>query len=645
MKEVKNPQQKTQKTEEYTAKDIQILGGLEPIRKRPGMYIGSTGSEGLHHLLKEIVYNAIDEAIMGFCNQIKVTLLTKKRVSVEDNGRGIPVDLHPVTKKSALETVVTTIHAGAKFGGKVYTCTGGLHGVGISAVCALSKWMRVEVHRDGFAYFQEYSKGKPITKLTKIGPSKKRGTIVTFEADPEILKETVFDSSKIIKFLRQQAYLNKKIKFIFVDKTKTPATPYNFYFESGILAYIQYLTRDRTPLHENIFYFISKKEEVIIEASLRYTEENETLEESFANNIFTPEGGTHLTGFRIALTKTLNEFARKKELIGEKEENFTGEDVREGLTAIISVKIPEPQFEGQTKAKLGNPEVKNIVERAVSENLWNFLEQNLQDAKKIIEKCLLTQKARKAARVARENIFKKVTLEGLSLPGKLAECVSKNPEERELFIVEGESAGGTSKQARDRYFQAILPIKGKILNVEKSTIDKILASKEIRSIIVALGTAILEDFNLEKLKYHKIIIMTDADVDGNHIKTLLLTLFYRYFPKLIENGYLYIAKPPLYKIQSGKEVHYVYSEDEKDSLLKKLTKKNISIQRYKGLGEMNPEELWETTMNPEKRQLIKVKVEDAEEADKIFDTLMGKEVLPRKKFIQQYAKEVKNLDI
>ncbi|MBC7074361.1 DNA topoisomerase IV subunit B, partial [Candidatus Parcubacteria bacterium] len=464
----------------------------DPVRKRPGMYIGSTGSEGLHHLVKEVIYNSIDEAIMGYCNEIKVVLLTKKRISIEDNGRGIPVDIHPQTKKSALETVVTTLHAGAKFGGKIYTCTGGLHGVGISAVCALSQWMRVEVHRDGFAWFQEYSRGKPITKVQKIGKSKKRGTIVTFEADPEIFEETKFDSQKILKFLRQQAYLNKGVKFSFLDKTQSPPFSYNFYFEDGIVAYIQYLTRQRTPVQEEIFYTLGERNEVKVEAAFRYTQENENLEESFANNIYTPEGGTHLTGFRLALTKTLNEFARKNKILGEKDENFTGEDVKEGLTAIVSVKVKEPQFEGQTKAKLGNPEVKSIVEKVVSEGLMAFLEKFPGDARAILDKCLLTQKARKAAKAARESIFKKVTLEGLALPGKLADCVSKDPEERELFIVEGESAGGTSKQARDRYFQAILPIKGKILNVEKASLDKILASKEIRSIIIALGTAMAE---------------------------------------------------------------------------------------------------------------------------------------------------------
>jgi DNA gyrase subunit B len=630
---------------EYTAKEIQILGGLEPIRKRPAMYIGSTGSEGYHHLLKEIVYNAIDEAIAGFCNQIKVSLLTKKRVKVEDNGRGIPVEIHPKTKKSALETVITTLHAGAKFGGKVYTCSGGLHGIGISAVCALSEFMRVEVKRDGFVWVQEYSRGKPTTKITKIGKTKETGTTVIFQPDSQIFRKISFDKNKILKFLRQQAYLNPALKIIFVNRTQSPIETFTFYFEGGILSYINYLTKESRPIHENVFYVKGEREGIIVEASLKYTDEYETYEESFANNVFTPEGGTHLTGFRSALTKTLNEFARKKEILNEKDDNLIGEDVREGLTAVVSIKIKEPQFEGQTKAKLGNPEAKVAVEKVVSEGLFHFLEKNQLDAKAILQKCILAQKARKAAKAAKETILKKAVLEGLALPGKLADCISKKPEERELFIVEGDSAGGTSKQARDRHFQAILPIRGKILNVEKASLDKILSSKEIKSIIVALGTAIAEDFNLEKLRYKKIIIACDADVDGNHIRTLLLTLFYRYFRPIIENGFLYIAQPPLYKIQAGKQVFYAFNEKEKEKILENLKGKKISIQRYKGLGEMNPQELWETTMDPEKRVLIKVKIEDAKEADKTFDILMGKEVLPRKKFIQIYAKKVKNLDI
>jgi DNA gyrase subunit B len=636
---------KEPKPGEYTAKDIQILSGLEPVRKRPAMYIGSTGVEGVHHLLKELIYNGIDEALMGYCDEIKVSLLPRNRAKVEDNGRGIPVDIHPQTKKPALETIVTTLHAGAKFGGKVYVCTGGLHGVGISAVCALSKYMKVQVFRDGYEYYQEYSRGKPTTKVIKVGKTNKRGTTVIFEPDPEIFKEIRFDREKILNFLRQQAFLNKGLKMIFSDQRVKPPENYTFYFEGGILSYLKYLISGQERIMKNIFYCSGQKNGILVEAAFCYTDEYESYEEAFANNVFNPQGGTHLTGFRTALTKTFNEYARKNGILKENDENLSGEDIREGLTAVVSIKIENPQFEGQTKLKLGNPEAKVAVESVVSEAILDFFEKNPSDARAILQKCILAQKARKAAKTARETVLRKGILEGLTLPGKLADCTTKNPEEAELFIVEGESAGGSSRQARDRHFQAILPLRGKILNVERARLDKILASKEIRSLIIALGTAIAEDFDIEKIRYHRIIIACDADVDGNHIKTLLLTLFYRYFRPVIEKGYLYIAKPPLYKIQAGKEVKYAYSEEEKDKILKELKKSSISIQRYKGLGEMNPEELWETTMNPEKRVLIKVKIEDAKEADRTFDILMGKDVLPRKRFIHNFAKKVKNLDI
>jgi len=640
---MKKEKQKT----EYRANEIQILGGLEPIRKRPGMYIGSTGTEGFHHLLKEIVYNSIDEALAGFCNEIKVTLLTKRKIKVEDNGRGIPVDIHPQTKKSALETVVTTIHAGAKFGGKAYVCSGGLHGVGISAVCALSEHMEVIVARDGFLWKQEYSRGKPLTKVEKIGKAEKTGTTVVFEPDAEIFgKKIFFDREKILKFLRQQAFLTPKLKIYFADKTQSPPFEYCFYFEGGILSYLSFLTKSAKKIHQKPFYLKEEKENSLVEIALIYTQDYESFEEGFVNNVLTPEGGTHLTGFRTGLTKALNDFAREKNFLKEKDERFSGEDVREGVNVICSIKIQEPQFEGQTKAKLGNPEVKRIVEELMTEKFKEWLEKNSQDAKLILEKCLLAQKARKAAKSAKENILKKSKIDGLSLPGKLADCIERDPEKRELFIVEGESAGGSTRQARNRRFQAVLPIRGKILNVEKTSLDKALASKEIRSIVVALGTHIAENFDVEKIRYKKIIITCDSDIDGNHIRTLLLTLFYRYFRPVIEKGYLYIAQPPLYKIQIGKEIKYAFSDKEKNEILKKIPKdKSINIQRYKGLGEMNPEELWETTMNSEKRVLIKVTLEEAEEAEKIFDVLMGKEVLPRKQFIQTYAKEVKNLDI
>ncbi|MBM3257757.1 MAG: DNA topoisomerase (ATP-hydrolyzing) subunit B [Candidatus Nealsonbacteria bacterium] len=1071
--------QKIKKTEkEYTAKDIYVLEGLAPVRKRPGMYIGSTGAEGLHHLIWECIDNSLDEAMAGYAKNIEVILLPGNRVKTTDDGRGIPVEKHPQTKKSALETVMTTLHAGAKFGGKAYQVAGGLHGVGVSVVCALSKWMRAEVCRDSIKYFQEYSQGKPKTAVKKDGKCRQTGTTVSFEPDSEIFSEVKFDFNKILKHLRQQAYLTKKIRITAIDQREKPEKSYSFYFEGGLSSYVKYLTRDVVKRHPNIYYGIGEKEGILVEAAFQYTEEYECFEESFANNIFTGEGGNHLTGFRTALTRTFNDYAKKNGILKESDDNLSGEDVREGFTGVVSVKIREPQFEGQTKAKLGNPEAKTAVEAVVAETLTDFLERNPQDARAIIEKCLLSSKARKAAKVARETVLRKGALDGLALPGKLADCSSRSPEESELYIVEGESAGGcfsgdtrialtdgrnltfkelvkennkgkknycytikedgrleigliqdpritrkntevikiildnneeiictpdhlfmlannsykkakditpndslmplyrksssikdgfkiegymmvyqkkdnkwiyshyladehnlknekyikektscihhvdfnklnnnpeniirmdkikhlyyhgkiarqnllrkdvqekirafhkseeyrekvrtamlrpemrkilskrakeqwenenykqymvkrflefyqkneayreenrkmlynnqkkywsnpqnrrkwavrvkeyfrehpekkielsgkakkqwqdkellkwrsqktkkqwtpqfrikrkisynqtylkkalelmreifenreftkerysrerserkdksilkydticqrffendenklkeavanynhkikgiirlkkkidvydleveethnfalasgifvhnSSRQARDRRFQAILPLRGKILNVERARLDKMLSSKEIKSLIIALGTAVADDFNIEKARYHRIIIMTDADVDGSHIRTLLLTLFYRYFKPLIERGYIYIAQPPLYRLQSGKKIEYVYTEEEKDKLLKREKGVNVSIQRYKGLGEMNPDQLWETTMNPEKRTLLRVNIEEAKEADRIFDILMGDEVMPRKKFIQTHAKGVKNLDI
>jgi DNA gyrase subunit B len=634
------------KNQEYTAKDIYVLEGLDPVRKRPGMYIGSTGPEGLHHLIWECVDNGLDEAMAGYAKNIEVHLLPDNRVSVIDDGRGIPVDRHEQTKKSALETVMTTLHAGGKFGGEAYKVSGGLHGVGVSVVCALSSFMRAEVCRGGQRYSQEYSKGKVKTKVKKEGPCRSSGTTVTFEADSEIFKDIKFSKKLILKHLRQQAYLTKGVKVVFRDnREKGKEDSYTFYFEGGLAAYIKYLIGDSPARQQNIFYCSGEKENILVEAAFQYTEEYECFEESFANNINTGEGGTHLTGFRAAMTRTLNDYAKKNDLIKEAEGNLSGDDIREGLTGVVSIKIKEPQFEGQTKAKLGNPEAKIIVDQVVSERLTDFLERNPQDAKAIIEKSLLSARARKAARAARETVLRKGALDGLSLPGKLADCISRKPEESELYIVEGESAGGSSRQARDRHFQAILPLRGKILNVEKARIDKMLSSKEIRALVIAMGTAIGEDFNLEKARYHKIVIMTDADVDGNHIRTLLLTLFYRYFKPVIEAGFLYIAQPPLYKVQAGKKLEYAFTEKTKEDVLKNFKGQNPSIQRYKGLGEMNPEELWETTMNPGNRMLLQVKIDDAKEADKTFDMLMGEEVLPRKKFIQTYADKVKNLDI
>lgn len=647
---------KKKRKSHYTAKDIYVLSGLEPVRRRPAMYIGSTGLEGLHHLVWECVDNGIDEAVMGYANEINIVLLPKNRVRVSDNGRGIPTERHPQTKKSALETVMTHLHAGAKFGGKVYRVTGGLHGVGVSVVCALSSWMKVEVCRNSKKYTQEYSKGKPQGKVKHIGKCSRTGTIVLFEPDPEIFKKIQFSWIRILNHIREQAYLTPGVKFHLKDKRKKPFKEYSFYFEEGVKSLLSYLAEDEKILQDNIFYVKKevegvlppgKKEgdnKILVESAFCYTDNIECEEVSFANNIHTKEGGTHLTGFRSALTRNLQNWGKQNKLFNDKDK-IEGEDVREGLIAVISVKIPDPQFEGQTKRKLGNPEARSAVETVISETFPDFLERNPKDGRSIVQKCILAAKSRKAAKAAKESVLRKGIMEGLALPGKLADCSSRRPEESELFIVEGESAGGSSKQGRDRRFQAILPLKGKILNVERVHLDRVLSSREIKSLIIALGTAIADDFNISKIRYHKIIIMTDADTDGSHIRTLLLTLFFRHFKPVIEQGYLYIAQPPFYRVQSGKDVRYAYTEGEKEKFLKKLQGKTVAIQRYKGLGEMNPGQLWETTMDPEKRILNQVTINDAKEADRIFDILMGKEVLPRKQFIQTYAKEVKNLDI
>ena len=635
----------------YEAKDIYVLEGLEPVRKRPGMYIGSTGAEGLHHLIWEVVDNSLDEVMAGYCTDIGVTLLPNNRVSVADNGRGIPVDKHLQTGKSALETVMTTLHAGGKFGGESYKIAGGLHGVGVSVVCALSKWMRVEVCRGGWVYTQEYSKGKPTTKVKKEGQCKGSGTNVIFEPDAEVFQDIKFSWGKVLDHLRQQAYLTKNVKITIIDQregTKESFRTHTLYFEGGLTSYIKHLNRNDKPIHSNVFYIEREKDNIFVEIALQYTEDIESLEVSFANNIHTGDGGMHLTGFRTALTRVINDYARKNGFIKEAEQNLSGDDVREGLTAVVSVKLREPQFEGQTKAKLGNPEARTAVESVIIDALEEYLEKNPNDARDILGKTILAQKARRAAKAARDTVIRKGVFEGMTLPGKLADCATKDPQEAELYIVEGDSAGGSAKQGRDRHFQAILPLRGKILNVEKARLDKILASKEVKSLIIALGSAIAEEFDIGKLRYHNIIIMTDADVDGAHIRTLLLTLFYRYFPKIIEAGYLYIAQPPLYKVQKGKEVEYVYSEEEKNKAVERMKKDKtgeIGLQRYKGLGEMNPRLLWETTMDPKTRMMKKVSIDDVEEADRIFDILMGNDVLPRRKFIQTHAKSVKNLDI
>lgn len=633
--------------ESYTAKDIYVLEGLEPVRKRPAMYIGSTDSKGLHHLVWEALDNSVDEAMAGYAKNVSVVLLPENRVMVIDDGRGIPVDVHSQTKKSALETVICTLHAGGKFGGESYKVSGGLHGVGISVVNALSKHMEARVCRDGNEWVQQYSKGKAKAPVKKIGKCEGSGTSILFEADPEIFKDIKYDFSDILRRIREQAYLTPGLRITASDeREENPILRHSqtFYFEGGIRSYTRHLNHDAKPLNPTIFYVKKEENGIQVEISLQYIEELVSREVSFANNIHTPDGGSHLTGFRSGLTRALNDYAKKNKFLKEKEENLTGDDVREGLTAVVSVKLREPQFEGQTKARLGTPEARSAVETVFGEAFGAFLEEHPEEAKVIIGKVLLSLEARKAARAAKETILRKGILEGLSLPGKLADCQTRNPEEAELFIVEGESAGGSSKMARDRKIQAILPLKGKILNVERARIDKILAFEEIKALVIALGTAISKDFNLEKLRYHKVIIATDADVDGAHIRTLLLTLFYRHFQPIIDGGYLYIATPPLYKIQKGKAIDYAYSEQEKEKILKEL-KEDRSVQRYKGLGEMNAEQLWETTMDPSRRILKKVIIEDAEEASRIFDILMGSEVEPRKLFIQTHAKAVQNLDI
>lgn len=652
---------------DYTARHIQVLDGLSPVRKRPGMYIGSTGSSGLHHLVWEVLDNAIDEALAGFCNEIWLIINENGSLVVMDNGRGIPVDIHSQTKKSALETVMTKLHAGGKFGTSVYKVSGGLHGVGLSVVNALSEWMRVEVCRGNKIYSQEYRRGKPTSSLKcqQLNPSSKgeypfpfpgsgSGTKITFVPDSEILEALDFDFNTIKNHCRQQAYLTKGVK---IKLIKESFEEYSFYFEGGISSYLAYLNKNKEIISKPI-YLEKEQEGTKIEVAFQYTDGLAENIYSFANNILTGEGGNHLTGFKTGLTRAINEYLKKmnsskgKLSFPKGNKGLLGEDTREGLTAIISVKLKDPQFEGQTKQKLGNPEVKNQVEVVLGEYLDFYFEENPQEAKAMIEKCSLAARAREAAKAARETVLRKGIFEGGSLPGKLADCSEKNPKNSELYIVEGDSAGGSAKQGRERAFQAILPLRGKILNVERARLDKILTSAEIKSLIIALGCGISEQFDISHLRYHRIIIMTDADVDGSHIRTLLLTFFFRHMPELIKRGYLYIACPPLYKIQKGKEKYYVYTESEKkelieesDSSKRKEGTQVLSIQRYKGLGEMNPSELFETTMDPQNRVLLKVSLEDVVSADEIFSVLMGDEVLPRKIFIQTNARKVKNLDI
>ena len=671
------------KSNSYDASSITVLEGLEAVRRRPGMYIGTTGSDGLHHLIWEVFDNSRDEAMGGFANDVEVVLLPNNVVRVADNGRGIPIDVHKQTKVSALETVMTTLHAGGKFGGEGYKVSGGLHGVGVSVVNALATWARAEVHREGSAYVQEYARGKRKTAIKKLNSSKLHGTVITFTPDPEIFSTIEFDFDKIVSHLREQAYLVKGLRITIIDAHESginftevgkelyireylsSSPSQTFYFEGGLRSLISFYNRYQKPVHKNIFHIEREVEGVSVEIALQYADDIAQRVFAFANNIYNAEGGTHVTGFRTALTRTLNSYS-KNGGSSKEEENFTGEDVLEGLTAVISVKMREIQFEGQTKGKLGSVEARGATDTVFAEAFTTFLEENPEDARQIIGKATLALKARKAAKAAKDSVLRKGAMEGFGLPGKLADCQAKDPAESELFIVEGDSAGGSAKQGRDRRTQAILPLRGKILNVERARLDKMLASQSVKDLILGLGTAIGDIFDINKLRYHKIIIATDADVDGAHIRTLLLTLFYRHFKPVIESGFVYIAQPPLYKIKKGKEVHYVYSDEEKNKIVGKeeiveeseageetpaeegeevKTKKSkFHIQRYKGLGEMNPEELFETTMDPAKRVLKQVTIDDAQDADKVFDILMGEDVSSRKSFIQSNAK-LANLDI
>ncbi len=682
------------KKSNYGAEQIQVLEGLDPVRKRPGMYIGTTGPDGLHHLIWEVFDNSRDEAMGGYANDIEVALLPGNQIRVVDNGRGIPVDVHKQTKVSALETIMTTLHAGGKFGGEGYKVSGGLHGVGASVVNALSLYTKAEVHRDGGHYMQEYAIGKKKAPVKKVAASKRNGTIITFQPDGTIFPDTNFDFNRVVNHLRQQAYLVKGLRIGVIDareyKGKIDPEYYirdlgldvpsmSFYFEGGLLSLVKFYNQTQKPIHKNIFYIEKKTTEYeSVEISLQYVDDITSRIVPFANNIYNSEGGTHVTGFKTALTRSLNAYARKNNLIRESEDNFTGDDVLEGLTAVISVKIQEIQFEGQTKAKLGTVEARSMVESVFNDSFGAFLEENPDDARAIINKVVLALKARKAAKAAKDSVLRKGALEGMTLPGKLADCQSKSAEESEVFIVEGDSAGGTAKMGRDRRTQAILPLRGKILNIERARLDRMLGSEQIKNFVIALGTAIGDTFDISKLRYHKVIIATDADVDGAHIRTLLLTLIYRYFRPLIDAGHIYIAQPPLYKIKKGKEIFYAYSDEEKNKIVGKVNPdeveetsesivveeteesadesdeadnsklkartSKISIQRYKGLGEMNAEELWETTMDPARRILKQVNVDDAQDADKVFEILMGSDVPSRKSFIQSNAK-LANLDI
>lgn len=678
----------------YGAKSIQVLEGLDPVRKRPGMYIGGTSLEGLHHLVWEVVNNSIDEAMAGYCTEITVRLLPDHWVEISDNGRGIPVDIHPQTKRSTLETVLTVLHAGGKFDGDGYKISGGLHGVGVSVVNALSVVTKVTVERQGKIWQQEYDRGKPRYDVKPIGKSDRTGTTVAFQADPDIFPEIEYSWTKILDYLRYQSFLTKGIRVNAEDRRGVSGEEesyksrcHSFYFDSGIVSFVKFLNRNKEVKNSTPFYFEKTVDDINVEASFQFTDGFKEHLFAFANNIVNPGGGTHVTGFKMALTRVLNDYAKKNGLIKEKEGAFTSDDLKEGLTAVISVKLRNPQFEGQTKDKLNNSEVRGAVQQVVAEGLNDYLETHPADAKLIIEKCLLTVRARIAARAAKDAVIRKGALEGMTLPGKLADCTTKDVTRSEVYIVEGDSAGGSAKQGRNREFQAILPLRGKLVNVEKTSLDKVVKSDTLKPIIIALGTGIGETFDIARLRYGKIIIMADADVDGSHIRTLLLTFFYRYYEDLVLGGHIYIAQPPLYRLQKGKTIRYVYSDAEKDRTIEEMqqvafekaakksiakgrakaaesgeegpialeeasgseggetTVSGVSIQRYKGLGEMNPEQLWETTMDPDNRVMLQVTIDDAEEADRLFDVLMGNDVEPRRRFIQTHAKTVKNLDI
>lgn len=636
------------KINSYTEENIQVLEGLEAVRRRPGMYIGSTSSRGLHHLVYEIMDNSIDEALAGYCDEIKVIINKDNSITNIDNGRGIPVGIHPKLGVPTVEVVHTVLHAGGKFDREGYKVSGGLHGVGASVVNALSERMDVEVYRDGKVYLQKFKRGVPVSELKVIGITKKTGTKTTFKPDPEIFEEVVFDFDILLSRFRELAFLNKGLKIILRDEREEEPVEKVLHYEGGIVSFVEYMDRNKEPIHDPIYIEGFREEDgTYVEISMQYNKDTyvENIH-SFANNISTTEGGTHLTGFKAAITKVLNDYAKKHNYLKDNEK-FLGEDVREGLTAVISIKLREPQFEGQTKTKLGNSEVRGYVESIINEKLNNFLEENPNIAKQIIEKCLSSARAREAAKKARELTRRKSFLESATLPGKLADCSEKDASLCEIYIVEGDSAGGSAKQGRDRSFQAILPLWGKMLNVEKARIDKVYGNDKLQPVITALGAGIGDEFDIEKLRYHKIIIMADADVDGAHIRTLLLTFFYRYMKPLIEGGYVYIAQPPLYKVSKGKEELYAYDDRQLEKLLKEKgwEKKDCTIQRFKGLGEMNPDQLWETTMNPETRTILKVELQDAVEADEVFTTLMGDKVEPRREFIQAYAKKAQNIDI